>query len=82
MPRCCGCRRRLLLRDRQTTAQGHFILRVSQFLKQATLEIWQGECRLAQQRYGQLIPNLPVHLNDRWLSQVDNAGENVRLRIV
>lgn len=64
------------------TAQGHFILRVSQFLKQATLEVWQGERRLAQQRYRQMIPNLPVHLSDNWLSQVDSTGENIRLRIV
>ena len=64
------------------TAQGYFILRVTQFLKRPMLEVWQGNRRLWQQRYWQMIPNLPVHLSDKWLDQVDSTGDSVQLRIV
>ena len=63
------------------TSHRHFILRVSQFLKQPTLEVWQGDLCLWKKRYWQMIPNLPVHLSDKWLDRVDHNGDSIHLRI-
>jgi thioredoxin reductase len=68
--------------EQSQTPHGHFILRVSEFLKRPLLEVWQGQRRLWQQRYWKMIPNLPVHVGDNWLKQVDRAGGNIQFRIV
>jgi len=60
---------------------GHFILRVQEILEHPTLTVWQGERCLWKKQYGTLIPNLPVHVSDSWLRQVDATSEPVRFQL-
>lgn len=47
-----------------------FILRVGEIVSGSRLTIWQGQRQLWQQRYRQLVPNLPIHIPDFWLTAV------------
>jgi thioredoxin reductase len=66
-------------RGQSSAPHGHFILRVCQFLTLPGVEVWQGSRLLWQQRYLRLTPNLPVHLKDGWLNQVDFSGDTIRV---
>jgi hypothetical protein len=56
-------------------------LRVNQFRRFPRIEVWQGNRRLWGQHYAQATPNLPVHLNDHWLTQVEPSEQPIRLRL-
>jgi thioredoxin reductase len=66
----------------QRAPLGKFVMRVTRLLHNPTLEIRQGERRLWQKRYRQLIPNLPVYADDGWLNDVDERGESVRFEMI
>ncbi len=60
---------------------GHFILRVTKFIQRPTLNVWQGSRLLWKQTYRLMTPNLPVHLSDQWLKDVDKSAGNVRFEV-
>jgi thioredoxin reductase len=57
---------------------GRFVLR-SQAFRWARLEVRQGGRLLHRSRPTRLVPGRPVHLDAGWLTQVDPAGEPVRV---
>lgn len=60
---------------------GHFTLRVAEIVNRPILRVLQGDQVLWQKRYRTMIPNLPVHLSDAWLSLVKDSGEPVRFEL-
>lgn len=72
-----------IIRPGQTAApHSHFILRVADLLKHPTLVVKQGQRTLWQQRYREMIPNLPVHVSDHWLPQVEPAAGPICFEVV
>ena len=57
---------------------GHFILRVHRVLEYRKLEVRQGDRLLWRKHFDQLVPNLPVYVSDRWLSQVNVSDQPIR----
>ncbi len=54
----------------RTVPNQQLSLRVNKPLYKATISILQGDNRLWKQRYQRLMPNLPIHLPVRFLSQL------------
>ena len=71
----------IIVPKQRIIANQHFTIRVAEFLKRPSLEVWQGERRVWQQRYRKMIPNLPIHLTSKWLEHVNADDGNVRFRI-
>ena len=65
-----------------TAPNGHFTLRVAELVHRPILRVRQGDRMLWQKQYWRMIPNLPVYLSDRWVHQVQNTEEPVRLELV
>ncbi len=61
--------------------QGHFILRVREILAGPLLTVRQGQRQLWQQRYRQLIPNLPIHMPDYWLADVQDGDTPIHIHV-
>jgi NADPH-dependent 2,4-dienoyl-CoA reductase/sulfur reductase-like enzyme len=49
-------------------------LRVNAPLHRPTLEIWQGERLLWRKQYRRLMPNLPIHIPDKFMPQLRPTG--------
>ena len=58
----------------ETVPHGHFLLRVRELCRDATLMIRQGDRVLSRQRYRRLIPNRSLRAPSHWLGVVDPAG--------
>ena len=70
-----------VLRLDRPPVRGKFVVRASEVVARATVEVRQGGRLLHQQRVpGGLLPGRPVHVASGWLTSVDPAGGPVVFR--
>jgi thioredoxin reductase len=70
-----------VLRLDRPPVRGKFVLRASEVVARATIEVRQGARVLHQQRVpGGLLPGRPVHVPSGWLTSVDPTGGPVVFR--
>jgi thioredoxin reductase len=67
--------------DVRRVPHGHFLLRVDRCLDATEIEVRQGERVLARQRYRRLVPACSIHLDAKWLANVDAAGPAIVVRV-
>jgi thioredoxin reductase len=69
------------LSDVEAPARGRFLLRSSEFLRLARVEVVQGERALWNGRIRRLMPGRSARLPWRWTREVDPGGEPVVCRL-
>jgi len=66
---------------REAPPRGRFGIRSGEFVRNATLEIRQGERLLWSGRVARLVPGRSVSVSSNWLESVDVAGDPVEVRL-
>jgi hypothetical protein len=63
------------------TPVARFVMRVADFLRDATVEVRQDGRVLHRERFGRLVPNRSLHLGGGWVGEVASDAGPVRVSV-